>query len=259
MFNLLARYSFAILLVAQSTLTLYGSSDEMLLFSTTGKACIKRDTMRICQLQGEKLLPGDLLEIVNGTVTIISRENKRTTIDKPGKFTFSQVRKRMDLAEASPSIRYFVIVWENMQHQKKFINKPGGVIRGENEDLLPSDSIIVLSDSITFFSKNPPNISLTLVIRSATVSKPIQFTFNDSTMRLGINQIFQRTPGKYTWEISDGFRKPVRRSLFIPFEADRQRMIMEYNSFILSLDNLDGKTMEMLRFTYKLINRIYLE
>lgn len=233
------------------------TSDEILIFSATGKAHLKRDTIFISQLRGEKLLPNDLLELISGTITIINRENKRITITQYGKYTRSQIQKKMNMAEASHSVRYFVMVWENMQQQRGVVNKPGGVIRGDIGNLLPADSMTLLWDSIMFFCKNPLNAALKLTIKSTPEHVPFTCTFHDSTITLGTTQIPMLKPGKYTWEISDGFRKPEIRSIFIPDKTDRETKLADYNKFLNAIKPIEIELHKELLLTYQHVNKIW--
>ncbi len=219
-------------------------SDEMLVFSTSGKVNLRRGKDVYENPRGMKMLPKDILQINQGSVTLINRSHKRVTLDKAGKYNHTQVYSLMAKAAASPGTRYFVYVWENMQTTDSRVNVPGGIVRGEELSLLPSDSVTILSDTIEFYNHNPMNVLHQITVFDIDFSELFSEEIEDSTIFMSLNAVAATQPGKYRWEIATCFQKPVKRCFFIPETSVKHNLLNEFRKILSEFDQTDD---EMLR------------
>ncbi len=233
------------------------SSNELLFFNSSGHVMLIRGDNNIKQIQGESFRPNDILEIINGNVTIINLNNKKITIDKPGSYNYDDALTSMQHAESSLSNRYFVYVWKKINVEDKQKNHPGGVIRGDEFETSPGDSIIVLSDTIRFFINNISGSDFNLIIKSENYKTIKQNTIRKN-LTLNIHDINDGQPGKYYWGIETPFSNSKDKKHFIiPDMETKIRLIEEYDKNILEFSSFDIELRQLLIKEYLTQNKIY--
>lgn len=234
------------------------ADSDLLIFNTDGNVSITRDNNSLDELQGKKFLEGDVLHITDGSITIINKNNKRIAVDKPGTYKYDDVDKLMQKAEASLTNRYFVLVWKKMNKESEQVNKPGGVVRGEEFETLPLDSVIILSDSIEFQIPNKSDLEYSLIIKSEKYKELVQYDIWNS-LKVNIQDISNGKPGKYYWEIKFPFGKgPDTKYFIIPDSSTYNKLINEYNDALGSFSVFDDKLRKSLMEEYKKFNKVYL-
>jgi hypothetical protein len=230
---------------------------EMLVFNTSGDVSIKRNKTIIQRFNAEKVLPGDLITIGKGSMTIISRDEKRVTLTEKGTYTHAEVQKKFARANASTSVRYFIMVWESIKQQTDKTNAPGGVARGEEPSRLPFDSAVVLTDTVIFFFRNPSIQPVVFKVFNRKFITLYTDTLTDSLMIMSLNTFSELIPGKYYWEASNPFSPPVRWSFFLPDPASKKELTDSFHSFLSDIEDLTYSEKRSLIYAYMQSNKIY--
>lgn len=235
-----------------------GQQGELLIYNASGDVQVKRNQTVIRNFAGEKLLPGDVVTLSTGSITIISRDEKRVTLDKKGTYSYLQVQKMIRNASASASVRYFIMVWEAMKSQNVTTNAPGGVVRGDEPSRLPSDSATILSDTIIFFFRNPGNQTVVFRLLNQKFKVLLTDTLTDSVKTLPLTLRDSLSAGKYYWEISNPFTPPVRWHFFIPEATVKQQLLHNFYIFIADIQQFSSEEKKQLMRAYMQVQKIYL-
>ncbi|HRZ41960.1 MAG TPA: hypothetical protein P5228_04565 [Bacteroidales bacterium] len=238
--------------------TASGQSAELLIYNSSGDVQLKRNQTVIRNFHGEKLIPGDVINLGTGSMTIISRDEKRVTLDKKGSYTYAQVQQMIKKAGASTSVRYFIMVWEAMKNQNTRTNAPGGVVRGDEPSRLPGDSATILSDTILFFFRNPGNQTVTFRLLNQKFKTIITDTLTDSVKTLSLISPDSLPPGKYYWEISNPFAPPVRWHFIIPDTPVRQQLMDTFRAFLADIQGFSSEEKRQLLWAYMQTQKVYL-
>lgn len=235
-----------------------GQNGELLIYNASGDVYLKRNQTVIRNFTAEKLVPGDVITIGTGSMTIISRDEKRVTLDKKGSYSYLQVQQMIKKAGASTSVRYFIMVWESMKGQNTSINAPGGVVRGDEPSRLPYDSATILSDSIIFFFRNPGNQPVTFRLLNQKFRPLLSDTLTDSLKTLSLTHQDSFPSGKYYWEISNPFTPPARWHFIIPDPTRKQQLIYDFQVFMKDIQRFSSEEKKKLIDAYMQIQKIYL-
>lgn len=256
--NIFNMKRFLILLIFIPFLVAGQTGKDLLIFSVNGDVSINRGRESIQKIIGQTLQKTDLLKISNGSVTIINMENKRIVVSKSGTYTCDELEKMMQEAETSLTNRYFALVWKKMNKHEEAVNRSGGIIRGEKEELLPLDSTVVLSDTICFYMKNEAMQAYKLVIKDEKYRVLKELSLKDSIFTMPVSAINAGKTGTYFWEIEIPFVKaPDTRCFFIPEKSRKKKLLKAYNDAESVFSNYDYEIKSQLTIEYLIENRVY--
>lgn len=247
-----------IFLMSCSLLLNAQAKQELLIFNSSGNIVVIRGKNTIDKLSGERFLKKDVLKNIAGSVTIVSRNNKRITINEPGDYKYRDLSKRMKLAESSLTNRYFVFVWEKMSSKNDQTSVPGGVIRGRELKSSPSDNVLVLSDSIKFFVENESKVEYVLWISSNEIKNTEEYPIYNNLV-LSINEINGGESGEYRWEIRIPSGKSSDLKCFIiPDMETKSRKLTECKQMLNEFSSFEVELRELLMTEYLKYNKLYL-
>lgn len=233
------------------------AQSEFLIFNSTGHVLLFKSDRMIDKLQGETYNYGDLLIVTDGSVTLINRDNKRVTINESGEYKYDDMFSLFDQAQSSLTNKYFVYVWEKMNSGDAEVNKPGGVIRGDEFGFQPPNKVVVLSDSIGFQIPNMSGNKFDIRVLSDSKDVLYEGVIIDKLV-LSVSDLCNHIPGKYTWEVSTSFGgKPDRMKYYIPEENEREVAVDKYLKAIESFSEFDDDIAWILTREYMIDNNNY--
>lgn len=244
------------------------AQSNLLIFNTSGEIFLKRGKNLISMPIGELFLEEDYLIIINGSATIINRENKRISLNESKNYNYKEISEMMGKAEASITNRYFSYVWEKINKSKKDVNLPGGVIRSYeilyedeykvyNAISIPVDGARLLCERIYFVFDKEDDYKLSIYSEELKLIK--KYKSNNNEIILNINEINNAEPGLYYWEINPKIDEiGNRRSFIIPDEETFNKLKEEYNKTINDFESFDNTISSLLISEYFEQNQIFL-
>lgn len=232
---------------------------ELLIFNSEGRVEVIHENDTLNMPQSEILHEADWLKIIDGSITIINRNNKRITLDKQGSYPYSAIEELMHEAEASLSNRYFVMVWEKMNHGHDEGNQAGGVVRGKYFNCEPIDSVIILSDSIEFWINNNADLENTLFITDSEYKPVKQYKFTDA-ITIAVSDIRNGKSGWYSWIIKLPFDNgPEQRCFLIPNENTRSNLLNKLERETENFSAFNAEIKSQLIQEYLKSNKVYVK
>jgi hypothetical protein len=203
---------------------------DILVFSVEGDVTISRNKITIPCKRADKILTADIIDVKKGTVSLVDRNMKRVSLEKKGKYSYQQIVKQFEFANASLANRFLVLVLDKMIHKTGPVSKPGGVVRGTRSATLPVDSAVILSDLIRFTFPNPGKQKLTFFILDQEHHVLFSKKITDSLLVIKKQTAPWWKPDAYFWEAAapgkDGTSETI---FFIPADEERARLLSEYN------------------------------
>ncbi len=202
---------------------------DILVFSVQGDVMIKRGKNIIPCKRAYKILVGDIIQLKKGELSLVSRNLKRVTLEKKGSYSYQQIVKHFDRANASLENRFLVQVIDKMTKKSGEVAYAGGVVRGTRGAMEPMDSAIILSDLIRFYFSNSNNQQLHFFILNE--DRKVLFTSltTDSSFVIQRSKAGWWKPGTYFWEsVALDKQGTAEQSFFIPQINELDDFINEY-------------------------------
>jgi len=249
-------YSLLIIILYSLQLNAQTNSD-LLIFNSSGNIILNRGNKSLEKFRSESLLKKDVIRIIDGSITIINRNNKRVTINKPGTYKYKEISEKLELVETSLTNRYFVYVWDKMNKKDKLTSTAGGVVRGEDIVTSPSDSVYIISKSIKFSINNESSLKYPLRIMSDDSKLIRQYLINDILM-IDLIDINDGKTGKYQWEIRVPYgNNPGIKCFFIPDKETRNKLLLEYKKNISEFSSFNNEIRSLLIIEYLKYNKMH--
>mgnify|MGYP006948912641 CR=1 FL=1 len=244
-----------VFLIIFSTFTAFGQDEsELLIFNADGNSYIQRSGTKISNIDGAEFKKDDLLFIINGSVTIISRQNKRVTLNENGKYNYNKVYNLMQKAEASVTNKYFVNVWDQMNNKHENMNYRGGVVRGDAVPSFPVDSAVILSDSICFEyikeGETPGGIS----IKNEQFRELFYLNLTDNSIVMPLSDINNAETGIYYYE----FDGSPTQCFIIPSKDELNEKLEAFNKIMESFSSFNDEMKARLVRDYMIENKVYI-
>ncbi len=137
------------------------------------------------------------------------------------------------------------------------VNKPGGVIRGDEVGLQPLDNVVVLSDEVEFRIPNMSGNAFTLKILDENKEVIYESKIKDELL-VNVLDVCDNT-GKYYWEIVTSFGgRPDRRAFTIPDSETKNTLLSNYINFVDSFSIYSDYISWLLTNEYKNDENIYI-
>lgn len=203
---------------------------DMLVFSVEGDVKINRNKIVIPCKRADKILAADIIDVRKGAVSLVDRNLKRVSLEKKGKYSYLQIVKQFELANASLSNKFLVQVLDKMTHKTGSVSKAGGVVRGTRSATLPIDSAVILSDLIRFVFPNPGKQKFSFFLMDEEHN--VLFSKETKDSFLIINRVTAPwwKPGVYFWEAATPNKQGTAEKAFIiPADEERTRFLADYN------------------------------
>jgi hypothetical protein len=211
-----------IVCLVQSMVVLAG--DELLLYHVSKQVQWVHDGKKDAAKRGVFLLPKHSLVITaQSNVMLVQQDGKSMLLDKPGTYTFSQIKVLMQKIKAeSVSKNFFAYVFE------KFLSGDGDekqkvaavVYRGKRIMLSPADSSFVFSTPLLFWKPEQSSIPYKIEI---IINKTVFDTIIRKQTSIAIPQRFlNQQPQLIQWSCypADSKQKPQPFVLLIPGKED---------------------------------------
>ena len=203
---------------------------DILVFSVEGDVAINRNKMMMPCKRADKILAADIIDVKKGAVSLVDRNLKRVSLEKKGKYSYQQIVKQFEFANASLSNRFLVQVLDKMTHTTGPVSKAGGVVRGTRSATLPIDSAVILSDLIRFVFPNPGKQKFSFFLMDEEHNVLFSKETKDSFLVLKRETCPWWKPGVYFWEAATPDKQgTAEKSFIIPADEERARFLNEYN------------------------------
>jgi hypothetical protein len=200
--------------------------------------------------------PNELTLVETGSLVILKGDNMIAEV-KPGKYKHSELKKL--LTAKRTFTESFIKAATKQQVTSK--RSAGVVSRGNNDDpweYSPSDSLYILSDSLSLKAGNEP-------LRLISEVKLYALSSTD-TLYLSANKLDHKlkTPsaGKYCWVYEAKYgttRRPYKNYFVVPSETEKHQKLNAYIEFKNGLDGFSPEMQVLLLQDYMQEQKIYLE
>ncbi len=215
------------------------SGDYYMVFSTSGSVYHSINKQKSPVQRGDKFIKNNLLVVDEGIINLLDNNCKRVTISKKGVYSFQDVRLLFDKANSSLTNKYLTLVWEKMNESHEIVQHKAGVERGYVNDFFPSDSSVILSDTLWLRFDNPGRQTHNLEIIDDS-AKLVYSEVTDSNQVIIIKSVCPWwSAGYYTWIIkSPGQREKDIFHFYIPDETERNKYKNEWNEILMLVKTL---------------------
>lgn len=129
----------------------------------------------------------DVVSLPNGAmISFIDNDGVLYKLDKPGKYSYTQLKTyKVKKDQSSLTEKYLKYLWEEMTHTAGSGTVVGGVFRGENLMVLPSDSAFVVDSKVRFTWKtNSINNVHYFFLRNRQTQELLKLSTNGSELTL---------------------------------------------------------------------------
>lgn len=227
-----------------------------ILFVFCSVSGFSQNTLYVFQTKGEvktseniPLKKGD--EIKANTVVILNEKSSLTCIDKNGNtyinskkgtYNLFGILKQKKKQKSSLTVAFFRYVWDEFIGNKEEKKVIGGVFRGKELMLYPSDSSIVVTTNLVLkWKKGNEEIPYYIFIKSEDEEDFVMIESSDSVMVLS-EKIKVETHKNYTWTVSDKKFPNLNNLPHFSFRTISEKQykseLKKYKSFVSDLKKL---------------------
>ncbi len=217
-----------LLIFCLSTLLLSAQANEgYMIFQSNGEVTLRQGDNVFSKPDGMQFLPGDILTINDGWVTLLDNQMKRVTLKENCTVFFETLTGLFKKTTASMENKYLVYLWEKMNEEEKHTTKKGGVVRGKHFPTFPYDSAVILSKSLCFKFYNPAKDPVKLMIKDHR--QIVLHTIPTIDSVYCIDTILDKVnkSGIYYWSVRDVESESENRMFVIPSEVEKEQIDAE--------------------------------
>jgi hypothetical protein len=232
------------------------SSEGFMIFQSYGEVTLQHEDGIFSKPDGMQFLPGDILTIAKGWVSVLDNQMKRVTLKETCTISFDILTDLFRRATASMENKYLVYLWEKMNEEEKHATKKGGVVRGEFSPDFPCDSAVILAGSWCFGFNNPEKQPVQVLIKDRLKFVLQSMATTDSSLCIDSIPASWNQPGKYFWTIRNDILVDSEEWLFfIPTEKEREQINSEIGELKDRLKDIPEPAFSSILSEIMLINK----
>ena len=183
-------------------------------YTITGEALILNKSGRVRLTQGKVIFQGDTIGVNQScSLTLLDHNNKFIIVNQPGKYTYEDLQKTLNVKPTGITEKFFHFIWEDLfKPHSENVPKPskvvggiaGGAKRGScNPEMLePIDNSKITNDTILFSWSHLPGVSsYQVILDDSDGNEFLNMTIRDTSFEILSRNLLRSEVSSYNWEI----------------------------------------------------------
>jgi len=183
-------------------------------YTITGDAFLFNKGKRVHLIQGNLIFHNDTIAVNRScSLTLLDQNNKFIIVDHPGKYTYEDLQKTLNVKPTGITQKFFHFIWEDLlKPNSENIATPskvvGGIVGGAkrgtcNPDMLePIDNSKIANDTILFSWAHLPEVnSYQVVLDDSEGNEFINMITRDTSFEILTRNLLRSEATSYSWKI----------------------------------------------------------
>jgi hypothetical protein len=190
-------------------------------YTITGDAFIFDKKEKIRLVQGKVIFKEDIIGVNEScSLTLLDQNNKFIIVNQPGKYTYKDLQKTLNVKPTGITQKFFTFIWEDLlkpNHENIPVSSKvvGGVVGGAKRGLCdpdmlePLDNSKISKDTILFSWSRLPNAnSYQVILEDSDGNEFINMIVRDTSFEILTRNLLRGEAASYSWKIVGMDRHP---------------------------------------------------